>query len=936
MEIGWRYCAREMGAAVGPPDPGDCYVSPPELAVLRALLADSGAGEPRCVLVLGERGIGKTAFLRELSAGLDDIRVLSVCGEESEADLPFGLVEHLARVSGENLPEELVALCAGKRPHAEPFEIGSALLRLLVTLQRSKPLLVLLDDADMADTSSQVALLYALRRLHDSRILTVLTARDPSRVIDGLHKLVAGDRGGGTVTLRGLDPGGVMCLAASVEGRRPPCRLVERLRSHTGGNPSRIRAVLDALGEDGISEVGDDPLPPLPSVASLVSERLAACAPIGRRLAAAAAILGERCPLDLVRAVAGIDEPLQPLQLAIDAGLVAYRKREVVFEDPLTRAALYHQLGVLERAELHRRAAGIVTEEGARLRHRVAAAVGCDENLAGEIGAFAARTAAGGSLLSAAALYVDAAELVPPGPGREAYVLEAVDCLLAAGDAAGAGLVGARLASGSDGPRGLIVRGRLALMAGRTVEAEELLTRALNTSASETTDGASLRARIEVERASVSVHLLRPVESAARADAAQRAAAGVVGRPSPVLAWSLALAGRSSEALAWFDLPASGIDDSDPASAGLLLGRVVAELFSGSFREARDHAATQVRIAARFGHLRLRLCGLALLSLAEFRLGLWSDAATHADQGVALADAAGPGNPRVLLHLAALMPLAHRGQWEAADFHAEQGVRAAVSPFETALAGVGSAVVAHARGWHGKVIDAVASLRAVGESGAVDEPGGPWPWQELEIDALIGTGGFDEAGCALRQFERLAEVRSNRAATAVAARLRGRLEAARGRDEQAHLAFARAKEVGAALPMPFDQALTHAEHGAFLRRAGKRTAAVAELRAARDCFECLGARPYVARCDRELAAAGLTPQRRRNGGAAELTPQERSVAELVAQGKSNRVVARELVVSINTVEYHLKNIYAKLGISSRTQLTLLVGVPAEAAQGSLN
>ncbi len=927
-----------MGTVAGPPDPGESYVSPPELAIVRAMLADAWAGRPRCVLIQGERGIGKTAFLRELSADLDSTRVVPTCGEASETQLQYGLLEHLTRLTGEVLPEELAVLCIPNKAEPGPFVVGNALLRFLVTLQQSTPVLLVIDDADLADTSSQLALLFALRRLHDSRILTVFAACDPGRLIEGLQKLVAGEHGA-TITLRGLAHDGVMRLAASLEGRRPPVRFVERLSKHTGGNPSHIRSVIEALGAHGTAhgtaEIGDDPLPVPPPILSLVFRQLTDCAPAGRKLAAAAAVLGERCPLELVRRVAGIDDPLHSLQAAIDAGLVEYRKRDVVFAHPLTRAAVYHHLDVPEKADLHRRAARLVTEEGARLGHLAAAAVDRDEELAGAIADFAARTAAGGSWLRASALYVDSAELIFPGPAREAYVLEAVECLLAAGDTAGAALVAGRFDESGCGPRMLVVRGRLARIAGKSEEAEKLLVRARDAGDTQSAADVGLQARIANELARVSVDLLRPAEAALRADAAVRVTAGLVSGPGPELAWSLALAGRTPDATSLFDVLEPSIDESKPADAGLLLGRVVADLFSGALREARERAALQVRIADRFGRLPLRLGGLAMLSLAEYRLGFWSEATTHADQGAAIAEAAGPGNPRGMLHLAALLPLAGRGMWEAAEAHEAQAATAATNPFEQALAWMGSAVLAHARGWHGKVIDAVASLREVGEGGAIDEPGGPWPWQELQVDALIGMGRLDEAEEVLRQFELLAESRRSLAAAAAAARLRACLEAARGREQQAQLAFARAKHLGAQVPMPFDRARTHVECGAFLRRAGKRTAAVAELRAARECFDRLGARPYVARCDRELAAAGLHPQRRRPGIAAELTPQERSVAELVAEGKSNRVVARELVVSVNTVEYHLKNIYAKLGISSRTQLTLHLRVAADAAQGSI-
>lgn len=928
MTFGRQYPAPEMGAVAGFSNRGIEDASPPELGILRGMLDDARAGHPRTVLVQGERGIGKTSLLRQLTADLSDTQVVSARGEESEIGLRYGLLEHLVRSVDLPLPDELAALLARTRPEPEIFAVGHSLLRLLVALQQAMPVLVVVDDADLADDASQVALLFALRRLHDSKVLTVLAAREPARLPEGIHKLVSDVRGA-TVTVTGLGSTAIRRLSADLVGRNLPCRFVQRLREHTGGNPALVRGVLEALDDSGIEEVGDGPLPAPPSSRSLAIERLARCGPAGRRLAAAAAVLGERCPFAQVRELSGVDEPLHALQAGIDAGLVEYRSRDVVFVHPLLRAAVYHQLGVSERAELHRRAAHLVTEEGARLRHLSAATVDHDDDLAASIAGYAARTAAGGSTLAASAQFVDAAALVPSGSAREAYAFGAVDCLLAAGDAAGAGVVATRLVGEGRGPMALAARGRLALVAGQLEAAERLLVEARDAAPA---DDADLRAGIDEDLVRVSVEQLRPSEAACRTDAALRLPDGAVARHrSPARAWALGLAGRATEALALFDPPAEGLAESDPATADLLLGAAVAKLFTGAARDARELAARQVRMAARFGRAPLRLCGLATLSLAEYRLGAWSDATAHAEQGAAIADAAGPGLPRTMLHLAAVLPLAGRGQWAAAEAHEAMAADTAVTPFEQALAGMARVALAHARGQHGKVVEAVAALRGLGERGAVDAPGGPWPWQEPLVEALIGLGRLDDAEEVLVQFERLAKARGSLGATAAAARLRGSLEAARGRERLAHVAFAHAMEVGAEVSLPFDRARTHADCGAFLRRAGKRTAAVAALKSARECFDRLGAGPYLARCDRELAAAGLTPRRRTVVSTPVLTPQELSVAELVAQGKTNREVAGELVVSVNTVEYHLKNIYAKLGISSRSQLTLRYGAIAAAA-----
>jgi DNA-binding CsgD family transcriptional regulator len=150
--------------------------------------------------------------------------------------------------------------------------------------------------------------------------------------------------------------------------------------------------------------------------------------------------------------------------------------------------------------------------------------------------------------------------------------------------------------------------------------------------------------------------------------------------------------------------------------------------------------------------------------------------------------------------------------------------------------------------------------------------------------------------------------------------VRGNLEAARGETAAAEAAFLAGLDHAERITIPFDRARLEAAYGGFLRRLGKRTEAVAHLRAAQESFTQLGARPYLERCDRELAGCGLVRARRRDPDRTRLTPHELSVAKLVASGMNNRRVAVELIVSINTVEYHLKKIYIKLGIRSREQL----------------
>jgi DNA-binding NarL/FixJ family response regulator len=130
------------------------------------------------------------------------------------------------------------------------------------------------------------------------------------------------------------------------------------------------------------------------------------------------------------------------------------------------------------------------------------------------------------------------------------------------------------------------------------------------------------------------------------------------------------------------------------------------------------------------------------------------------------------------------------------------------------------------------------------------------------------------------------------------------------------------------LQMPFEQARIQLAYGSFLRRLGSRRGAAAQLRSAHANLIELGAEPYLARCGRELAACGLTPRGRRHQDRVGLTPQEVTVARLVASGLTNREVAAELFLSTKTIESHLSQIFGKLGISSRRQIAKHMPVSA--------
>ncbi|TKK80750.1 helix-turn-helix transcriptional regulator, partial [Herbidospora galbida] len=235
-------------------------------------------------------------------------------------------------------------------------------------------------------------------------------------------------------------------------------------------------------------------------------------------------------------------------------------------------------------------------------------------------------------------------------------------------------------------------------------------------------------------------------------------------------------------------------------------------------------------------------------------------------------------------------------------------------PSNAAYAAVARASVTDAAG----AVRALAPLHRTGHRDGVDEPG-LVGWREAYVEALVRTRELETAGVVLADLERLAEARDRASALVAAGRARGMLMAEMGRRVEAEAAFEGALIQAKRAAQPYETALTHLEFGAFLRRGAARRQAASHLRAARDLLAPLGAAPALARCRRELAACGAADQVRPAGPRA-LTPQEHAVARLVAAGLTNRQVARELVLSVKTVEYHLGHVFVKLDIGSRAQL----------------
>jgi DNA-binding CsgD family transcriptional regulator len=661
------------------------------------------------------------------------------------------------------------------------------------------------------------------------------------------------------------------------------------------------------------------------SFASVVLARLAASGAAGRELAAAGSVLGLRWPVALAAELAAVADPLTAVDDAAAAGLVVAERDAAGtllgrFAHPLVQAAIYQELPLSRRAALHQSAAACVEDPRAKLRHRTQAQIGPDPGLAAELVAAAKRDEASGSWGAAARAHLWAARVAGLRQDRERRVLDAAVCLLLAGDVAEARALLDGTEGFADAAPLAFARGYLAWTDGNFAAAEPELRRGWEL-ADAATDPA-LSARAADLLSSLCVYLGRGAEGIEWAERSLAVHAGSLpgANPRTSLLVGYGISGRLKQGLA-----RAARFDFKGDEAGLADGRVgrgTLRLWSDDPIGAREDLLPVVEHCLRGGPLDRAMFAAVHLADAEWRLGLWDQALVHAEAAVSAAAEAAHGWFLAEACALATLPLAARGEWQGAEAQARDAVQAArrVGYGHGSLwAIIARARVADAHGDPEHVLRALQPLLQFTAADGVDHPG-IHPWRELLGAALVALGRAEQAAEHAVALERQAKRLGLASASARALRLRGLIEATAGDHGAAAELLGRASAQLQPLPMPLDRALIEADLGACLRRAGQRRAAAERLRAADQALTRLGAAPYRARVERELSACGLTPIRDTTEARDRLTSAELAVARLVVEGRSNRQVAAELVVSVKTVEHHLGRIYQKLDIKSRTQL----------------
>ena len=862
--------------------------------------------------------MGKSALLGYLSGRVTGWHVARAVGMESEMELAYAglhqlcapMLDHLDRLPAPQ--REALATVFGRSVGAAPdrFLVGLATLTLFAEVAEQQPLVCIVDDAQWLDHASAQILGFVARRLLAERIVVVCAARTGvgDDVLAGLPVLLVhplGDSDARALLLASV-PGPIdaaVCAQIVTESHGNPLALLEL--SHTWN-------VADLAGGFG--------LPSSQPVAGRIEQsyvRRLQLLPSDTQLlvlAAAAEPLGD--PVLLHRAVRMLGIDIVAAGPAQDGGLLELGGR-VEFAHPLVRSAAYRSAAADDRHRVHRALADATaaeTDPDRRAWHRARATPGPDEEVAADLERSAGRAQARGGIAAAAAFLQRSAEFTVDPARRAERALAAADASLQAGafDAALGLVVTAEAGPLDEFQRARVdlLRGHVAFASGSLSDAPPLLLKAARQFepfdlglARETYLTAWGAAFVTAGRAAGRGVLLEIC----------RAVQALPPRPDGPLPLDLLLDGL---ALLTTDGHAAATPTLQRAARALADISVEDVLRWGWMATAASNAvwdndgaivisARQVRLVRDAGALAELPLYLSALGLASAWMGDFAAAAALAAEANSVAAATGSRSaPYTLLRLRAL-----QGRLAEASAAIEQA----------AAGGIGVAIYAHwaaAVQYNGlaRYEEAAAAARQA-TSNTFEYWVSVWALPEL-VEAAMRVGDVELARDAL---ERLAET-TQPAGTYLALGVEARSRALLTSGDSADLLYREAIERLGRTEVRPELARARLLYGEWLRREGRRVDAREQLRTAYDLFTAIGMEAFAERAGRELLATGEKVRKRSPDTREELTPQEGQIARLARDGLSNPEIGAQLFVSARTVEWHLRNVFAKLNITSRRQL----------------
>ncbi len=889
-----------------------------ELASIRAFL-DAAGDHATGLLIEGDVGIGKSWLWREAvgEAEARGYRVLACQPTESEAGIGFaGLIDLLGPWVDETAAElprpqrrALDAALMRDSPDAVvgPGAVAVALLGVLRALARGAPTVVAIDDPQWLDVPTRHALAFALRRL-DAEPVAVVVAQRRDQSADGLLDGLAVTR----LSVPPMSLGATYQLVHSRLGVALSRPALVRVHEASAGNP--FFSLELARGWMDRGEVADVWHLPVPErLGDLVRWRLADLPEDTRRVLLVAAAMVSPTVQEL-RQVCGRDvEP--DLARAEAAGVIDSSDGTVRFSHPLMTATVYATATAAERRMVHRELAEVAGDPEERARHLALTSPEPDEAVAAALDDASVRAARRGATDVAATYAQRALALTPTGDGDASFrrAMAAGEHAMAAGDRArGRSLFERAVADAPPGPGRAEALRWLAELSTPLGQGVALCDRALQ----EAGVDAAAASRIHRTRGAIS-YFLGDVGAAER-----HAGLGVdlAKRSGDDQAWGMAIA----ELAHWTYCGGGGVrrdlferaialDGSAGASSPrshlakvvmdndahdearvmltILLDRTMEtgdlysasthrfhlaelDLWAGNWRAAIDHAEESLQLRQHVDH---QGAPLYVEAMARACLGDIAEARTMAGAGLAEA---------------------RRGEdvvFQMQNLHVLGFVELSLANHEAAHAFLGEATDLMRPRWN----------REFGDCHVVPD----------EIEALVALGDVARAEDLADWMDEVARTTQRAWTVATGARSRALIQAARNDLAGADATLVRGLAAHDGLPMPFELGRTLLTRGIVLRRMRRRGAARQMLEQALALFEDLGAALWTERASSEIARIGV-----RSGAQLDLTPVERRMAALVAQGYTNGEIAASLSLSRKTVEANLSRSYRKLGVRSRAEL----------------
>ena len=889
-----------------------------ECALLDNVVSAIRRGESQSLVLRGEAGIGKTALLEYLIGSASDLTVVRAVGVESEMELAFASLHQLCGPLLDRLDrlpppqrqamEIVFGMSAGAAP--DRFLVGLAVLSLFAAVAEDRPLLCVVDDAQWLDQTSGQTLAFVARRLLAEPVGIVFGAREPGEELRHVPEL----------EVRGVHNGDARALLSSAVRFKLDEAVRDRIVAETRGNPLALlelpHGLTPAQLAGGFGLLGAQAL--TGRIEESFVRRLELLSDDARRLLLVAAAEPAGDPQLLWRAAGRLGIGPADAEAAEAEGLLAIGGR-VTFRHPLVRSAMYRSAAAEDRRAVHLALAEATdrqTDPDRRAWHLAAATAGPDEQVALELERSAGRAQARGGLAAAAAFLRRAVVLTKDPARRAVRALAAAQASLQAGEFDAALGLAATAGAGplDEFQRALVdlLRAHVTFAAGLWSDAPPLLLKAARRLELSEPDlaretyltawGAAGLAE-DVAARDVLVEICRAVRALPRPPGAPR--------PRDLMLEGFALLITEGHAAAAPTLQRAVLAVADlPVQDVLRWGWMTA----GASAAVWDHegwlasCTRQVQVVRDAGALAALPIHLTYLGMATVWTGDFAGTASLIAEIESVAAVTGSRfPPYTLLRLRAL---------QGREGEATAAIASAIGQFggqgTTALRAYWAAAVLY--NGLARYEEAASAARR-----ATTDALNHWipTWVLPELVEAAARGG--DAGLARDALDRLAKTTGpcgTEFALGIEARCRALLSHGAAADELYREAIERLRRTR----LGPEIARAHLLYGEWLRRENRRVDARVQLRTAHEMLVAIGMEAFAERARQELQATGEKVRKRTVETRDDLTAQERQIARLACDGLSNPEIAARLFLSSRTVEWHLRNVFTKLGIRSRREL----------------